>query len=166
MTQLLVIFIVLKRKEKNMKYFSCFLKNKLCAWIVRVILMASFKHVVFIWSIDKAFLSGYVCFLATVSDPGSLPDSAAPTPNLYLTALIPNWSSMSDVNVYWLPVSNKTLTTQNWSSCLFMTHGLAVCNTIAVSLFTKQVAVCSLAGGVILLLFWLELLVVELVCCE
>ena len=39
-------------------------------------------------------------------------------------------------------IEQKTLITQNCSSGLFMTHALAVCNTILVSLFTKQVAVC------------------------
>ena len=62
-------------------------------------------------------------------------------------ANLSSFTSQSDINVCWLPVSNKTLTTQNLSSRLFMTHALTVCNTIVVSLFTKQVAVCSLAGA-------------------
>ena len=60
----------------------------------------------------------------------------------------------------------KTLIAQKWFSGLFMTHALAVCNTIAVTLFTKQVPICSLAGDVILLSFWSALAVLGLVCCE
>ena len=81
-------------------------------------------------------------------------------------ANLSSFTSWSDINVCWFPVSNKILTTQNWSSRLFMTHALAFCSTIVVSLFTKQVAVRLLAGGVMLLLFWSGLFAVGLVCCE
>ena len=82
------------------------------------------------------------------------------------SANLSSFTSRSDINVCWLPVSNKILIIQNWSSGLFMTHVLSVCNTIVVWFYTKQMAVCSLAGGVMLLWFWLELLALGLVYCE
>ena len=80
-------------------------------------------------------------------------------------ANLSSFTSWSDRNVCWLPVLYKTLIRQNWSSGLFITHALAVCDTIVVLvLLTKQVTVCSLAGGVMLLSFWSELVLVGLLC--
>ena len=47
-----------------------------------------------------------------------------------------------------------------------MTYALAVCITVVVSLFTKQVALCLLVRDVTLLLFSSELVLLGLECCD